>query len=147
MIKSIDRLAEYLKYKGISLNAFDRNIGASNGYTGKQIKNNASIGSDVIENISRKYTDLNLLWLLTGEGEMLRGDGAKDQQKEDCVKSKENSIIRKEDCILCKEKDRLISELEKHKETQEKFIDRLHKDLFHCEEELEVYKSKQKKAG
>ena len=35
-------------------------------------KNRASIGSDVIENILRTYPDLNVVWLLTGEGTMLK---------------------------------------------------------------------------
>jgi hypothetical protein len=35
-------------------------------------KNNASIGSDVIENIIKTYPELNLVWLITGEGNMLK---------------------------------------------------------------------------
>ena len=35
-------------------------------------KNRASIGSDVIETILRTYPDLNVVWLLTGEGPMLK---------------------------------------------------------------------------
>ncbi|MFW5700637.1 MAG: helix-turn-helix domain-containing protein [Cyclobacteriaceae bacterium] len=93
--------------------------------------------------IFTKCENISYDWLLTGEGEMLK----KAEGKADCTTGKEIGTKRQEDCILCKEKDRLISELEKHKETQEKFIDRLHKDLFHCEEELEEHKNKQKRAG
>jgi hypothetical protein len=35
-------------------------------------KNRASIGSDVIENILRIYPQLNVVWLLTGKGSMLK---------------------------------------------------------------------------
>ena len=35
-------------------------------------KNHASIGSDVIENIIRTYPQLNVVWLLTGEGNMIK---------------------------------------------------------------------------
>ena len=37
-------------------------------------KNRASVGSDVIENILKAYPDLNVLWLLTGEGPMLKSE-------------------------------------------------------------------------
>ena len=74
MKKIINRLVEYIECKGISFNAFDKSIDASNGYIGKQIKNNASIGGDVIEKISCIYADLNIDWLITGNGKMLRTD-------------------------------------------------------------------------
>lgn len=73
-MKIIDRLYEYIEHKGISLNAFDKSIEASNGYIGRQIKNKASVGGDVIEKISCVYTDLNLDWLITGQGSMLKSD-------------------------------------------------------------------------
>jgi hypothetical protein len=72
MLKTIDRLMQFIKYSGLSARQFDLSIGASNGYTLRMSKNRASIGSDVIENILRVYPDLNVAWLLTGEGPMLK---------------------------------------------------------------------------
>lgn len=72
MFKTIDRLMQFIKYVGLSARQFDLSIGASNGYTLRMKKNNASIGSDVIENILRVYPQLNVVWLITGEGEMLK---------------------------------------------------------------------------
>lgn len=72
MFKTIDRLMQYIKFAGLSARQFDISIGASNGYTLRMLKNNASIGSDVIENIIATYPDLNLIWLITGEGEMIK---------------------------------------------------------------------------
>lgn len=69
--KTVNRIKEYLDYKSISLNAFDKAIEAGNGYFGKQLKRQASVGSDVIEKIVCKYPDLNVEWLITGRGEML----------------------------------------------------------------------------
>ncbi|KPM33325.1 Hypothetical protein I595_228 [Croceitalea dokdonensis DOKDO 023] len=73
-MKAIDRLLEFITYTGISARQFDLSIGASNGYTLRMKKNHASIGSDIIENIIKTYPKLNLIWLLTGEGEMLNPD-------------------------------------------------------------------------
>jgi len=67
-MKTIERLKQFIDYKNISLNAFDNSIGASTGYIGKQIKNKASIGTDIVEKILKIYPDLNPEWLLTGRG-------------------------------------------------------------------------------
>ncbi len=74
MFKTIDRLIQFIKFSGLSARQFDLSIGAGNGYTLRMQKNNASIGSDVIENIIKTYPELNLVWLITGEGEMLKTD-------------------------------------------------------------------------
>jgi len=72
MFKTIDRLMQFIKFAGLSARQFDLSIGASNGYTLRMVKNNASIGSDVIENILKVYPQLNVVWLITGEDEMLK---------------------------------------------------------------------------
>ena len=72
MLKTIDRLMQFIKYEGLSARQFDLSIGASNGYTLRMHKNKASIGSDVIETILKAYPRLNVVWLITGEGEMLK---------------------------------------------------------------------------
>ena len=68
--KTVNRIKQYLDAKSISLNAFDKAIEAGNGYLGKQLKRNASIGSDVVEKIVCIYPDLNPTWLVTGRGNM-----------------------------------------------------------------------------
>ncbi|MDM9631803.1 hypothetical protein QU605_09990 [Robiginitalea sp. M39] len=78
MLKTIDRLMLFIKHTGLSARQFDLSIGASNGYTLRMQKNKASIGSDVIENILNTYPDLNVVWLLTGSGEMLKSMQAAD---------------------------------------------------------------------
>lgn len=78
MFKTIDRLMQFINHAGLSARQFDMSIGASNGYTLRMQKNNASIGSDVIENIIATYPQLNLIWLITGEGEMLKSDSDTD---------------------------------------------------------------------
>ncbi|MEE9363768.1 MAG: hypothetical protein V3U92_14300 [Cellulophaga sp.] len=75
MFKTIDRLMQFIVAAGLSARKFDLSIGAGNGYTLRMKKNNASIGSDVIETIIRTYPQLNLVWLITGEGEMIKNGG------------------------------------------------------------------------
>ncbi|MCE2612078.1 hypothetical protein LVD13_03775 [Flavobacteriaceae bacterium D16] len=80
MLKTIDRLMQFIKHSGISARQFDISIGAANGYTLRMNKNKASIGSDVIENIVRTYPQLNVVWLITGEGEMLKSEAEQELQ-------------------------------------------------------------------
>lgn len=68
----VERIKEFIDYKGISVAAFERSIGMSNASFGKSLKNKGAIGTDKLENILSKYSDISPLWLLTGEGEMLQ---------------------------------------------------------------------------
>ena len=116
MEKAIDRLQSYLKAKGVSLNSFDKSIGAANGYIGKQIRNSGSIGSDMVEKIHRIYTDLNLNWLLTGEGVMLK----EFQSPTPATASQAPAPS----CPLCPEKEKVIAAQQSH-------IDTLQRELHH----------------
>ncbi len=70
-MKPIERLAMYLQFRAITPHFFERKIHLSNGYFSKQIKNLGSVGSDILVKIHDNYPDLNMLWVLTGEGEMI----------------------------------------------------------------------------
>lgn len=70
MPKAIDRIMLFLNEIGLSARQFDISIGTANGYTLRMKKNNASVGSDVIEKIINTYPQINLVWLITGQGTM-----------------------------------------------------------------------------
>jgi len=109
MFKTIDRLMQFIKYVGLSARQFDLSIGASNGYTLRMKKNNASIGSDVIENILRVYPQLNVVWLITGEGDMMKKpEDAETLDFDHLPKSRQQEI---EDIIEQKIKERQEEEL------------------------------------
>ena len=63
-----ERLMTFIKSQGISRSEFERNRSLSNGY----INNiRESMGVDQVENVLRAYPQLNRVWLLSGEGDML----------------------------------------------------------------------------
>lgn len=64
-----ERLSAYLQYKGINKSEFGRIIGVSSSYISSMRK---SIQPDKAEKIASSFPDLNIAWLMTGEGEMLR---------------------------------------------------------------------------
>ena len=63
------RLNEFLKYLGIGQAKFAERIGVSRGFA-----NNVgdSIRADNLAKISKVYPELNIVWLQTGEGQMLK---------------------------------------------------------------------------
>lgn len=63
------RIKTYLKAKRFSGKYFCEAIGVSSGYISGMRK---SIQPDKLNSIAIKFPDLNIEWLLTGEGEMLR---------------------------------------------------------------------------
>jgi len=117
-MKIIERLNIYIEHKGISLNSFDKSIGTANGYIGKQIKNNASLGADIIEKIVSKYTDLSIEWLITGKGEMINSKSTPDKDPPGNYNSQA-----------------LITTLQELVETQKRYIERLENDLNETENE------------
>jgi len=111
MFKTIDRLMEFITYAGLSARQFDISIGAGNGYTLRMKKNNASIGSDVIESIIKTYPQLNVAWLLTGEGEMLKSD--KEQEILDFDQLPKERQLQIERIIEMKIRERQEAELQR----------------------------------
>lgn len=69
--KIIDRLYQYLDYKGIKKTRFEKEIGLSNGYLGTQKRRNADLGEGVIQKIIDNSPDLSVVWFVCGNGEML----------------------------------------------------------------------------
>lgn len=70
-----ERLHFFINYKKKSIREFERFSGIKTGVISSAIRKNAAIGSDKLFKISVNYPDLNIKWLLTGEGEMLNAPG------------------------------------------------------------------------
>lgn len=82
-MKKIERFDKYMEIKGLNDNKVTNDLSLSVGLLGKSRKENRDLSEKVIERILNFYVDLNKVWLLTGEGEMLKSDIAvknEDQQ-------------------------------------------------------------------
>ena len=84
-MSTLKRIKQYIDYKGITNQNFEKQIGFSNGAFASQLKNNRTIGVDKLENILIAFPELNPEWLLTGNGEMIK------------TKSKKNVLEKNED--------------------------------------------------
>jgi hypothetical protein len=90
-----NRILEYLKRESISRNRFYSSTGLSNGFLDK----GENIGTDKVERICKTYPDINVEWLVLGEGPMLKTN---------------DEIERSNDQSLqINEKDKLITEKKK----------------------------------
>ena len=67
-----DRIMQFIDYKGIRINAFEKSIGVSRSY----ITNTKNISAEVASLILRTYSELSAEWVLTGEGSMLKKENA-----------------------------------------------------------------------
>ena len=81
-MKPIERIAIYIHFKKISPHAFEKKFELSNGYYSKQLKHLGSVGSDILIKIHLAYTDIDILWILTGEGQMLKEGTIPSQELE-----------------------------------------------------------------
>lgn len=80
----IERIYQVFDYKQDSVYKISKEIGVSNGYFSKTRAKQGSVGSDIIEKIVNYYTDINVEWLITGNGEMIK------------TKSEENAFKKNE---------------------------------------------------
>lgn len=66
-----ERIEIFIERQGIKRSVFEKSCGFSNGYT-RNLKENPS--ATKIEDILNAYPELNRVWLLSGEGNMLKSD-------------------------------------------------------------------------
>jgi len=115
----LQRLKEYIDFKGIKISGFEKSIGMSNASLVKPMRSGGSIGADKLEIIFKVYPDLNPTWLLTGEGEML------NKEKKNYPESGGVSILEEPTAIY-----------EKKVATLEKTVDELNRIIREKEDQL-----------
>ncbi len=71
-MKVIERIYQYIDFKGISRADFERKNLISNGYLAKMHRRKADVGEGIMTQILENSPDLSPGWLLTGEGSMLK---------------------------------------------------------------------------
>ncbi|WP_287937112.1 S24 family peptidase [Duncaniella freteri] len=78
MSKILSRIQEIASREGITIGAMERMIGASKGVLSRAIANGTDIQSKWLMSIVENYPKYSGDWLLTGQGDMLKGE--KSQQ-------------------------------------------------------------------
>ena len=75
-----ERVEQFIQYKGLSNSRFEKTVGLSNGFVRNMDK---GMSTDKLMKISEIFPDLNILWLITGQGTMLAVDAAPSSNDED----------------------------------------------------------------
>jgi len=71
MIEQGARLGKILDYLELSQTAVSQSIGQSQSYISQMIKGTRRISRTLLQFITKNYSQINIKWLLTGEGEMI----------------------------------------------------------------------------
>ncbi len=87
------RLEEYMTFKGLNANRVTVDAGLSNGLVGRAIKTHKGLHSDTIEKILLAYGDLSPVWLVMGEGEMVK---SKNKNPLEALKGLFSEMIKEE---------------------------------------------------
>lgn len=121
----LNRIKQFIDYKGIAISAFEKSIGMSNASLGKSLKTGGTIGADKLGNILTAYPEINLYWLVTGKGEMLTSE-SRDEVEE--VRANDKSMPKRLLDIIEGQKKQIETLLEMLKEKDEE-INRLRAEL------------------
>lgn len=66
------RLKEYIDYQRINAKKFEQINNFTNGLISRIIRQNGNMNTKHLQTISENHPDLNMNWLLSGDGEMLK---------------------------------------------------------------------------
>lgn len=110
MIK--DRIIKYLEYRGISKHEFTKKCNLVHTFFNKGEGFNVLL----INNILKSYPDINIEWLFTGKGEMIK----KNTEKDEYIREIQEKVKLYEDMIslLKKNNEFLEKELEECRRNQ-----------------------------
>lgn len=104
-MRVIDRLMEFLEISGLSNYQFEHMTDVANGYLRKQVMGKGSIGSDILQRIYVAFPELNFIWLLFGQGEMINDGNRRSLlfSPEDMISMLHSRIDILEKCLSDKE--------------------------------------------
>lgn len=119
------RILQFIEYKGIGITNFFKKTGIKRGFLDTD-KLDSSVSDMFLAKIIAVFPELNIEWLLTGEGEMLREEGIVQQalnnvsstitQNQTINVPKDYEQLKKENKRLTQEnsglKDKIISLME-----------------------------------
>lgn len=91
-MKAIERIYQYIDFKGIKIAEFERKNFLSNGYLKKMLLRKGDLGESILNQIVENSPEISAEWLLTGKGEMLKSDSL--EVKKEVISSAEERVDR-----------------------------------------------------
>lgn len=121
-MKAIERVYKYIDFIGIKAIPFEKKIGLSNGYLGKQLVRKADLGEGVLMKIIENCPEISPEWLLTGKGEMLK-ESVKSRLNQNITGN--SNIQSGNDTSITGDSSQQVKELQKQLKEKDKEIERL----------------------
>ena len=123
-----ERILQFIDYKKIKPSIFLVETGIKRGFLDKD-KLEGSVSDEHFAKIIATYPEINIEWLITGRGEMLRNNTNQTIPNSQNTHISDREMIIKDNakCILCEEKDKRIGDLKKQIENLEKHVVDLNK--------------------
>lgn len=133
MTKIKERILQFIEYQGEKKESFFENLGLS--YANfKGVQKKSALNSDSIDKIISKYPEINLEWLISGIGSMLKSElqpavSSPQPQENDnneivsllkdkiALLEKNNALQERENAYLLEKIKNLQEELKQHKKT------------------------------
>lgn len=97
-----DRINEFIRFKKLSIKAFEEKIGSSNGSWNKS----ETVSEDVLIRFLEAFPEINLEWLLRGQGEMILSGVLSPNDADDKLLGLCKSLVEN-----YQQRDRVMSEL------------------------------------
>lgn len=131
LMKRIKVLADN---EGMSVTAFEAAIGASKGVFSRALANGTDIQSKWLLHVVENYPQYSTDWLLTGQGQMLRGNVKTEERPETYLNAELEGVSN----AVIHSMQRVISSQEVTIKSQEKTIISLEKQLSLLEREISL---------
>jgi transcriptional regulator with XRE-family HTH domain len=122
-----ERLIRYLKENNIKQKDFNSSIGVSKGYIGAISR---SPSNDILNRISIFYPELNIEWLVSGKGNMIKDSTAYENKNEESVHVSEfnrgyNKRVEKDSVTMPREVFEMLNKLTDTVQSQQRTIELL----------------------
>lgn len=90
------RILQFIDFKAINKNVFYKETGLSNGFLDKT----GSIGVDKLEKILLTYPEINVEWLITGDGKMLKTSDFEQENEGKIITMVHNNTIKTHESLM-----------------------------------------------